>query len=50
MGVSEHTDDNRKVYGWRLSAEDRAAIDSILAQSNGPRLIMTIGDCGAEYR
>ncbi|KAI0779772.1 Aldo/keto reductase [Fomes fomentarius] len=50
MGVSEHTDDNRKVYGWRLSAEDRAAIDSILVQSNGPRLIMTIGDCGAEYR
>ncbi|KAH9894998.1 Aldo/keto reductase [Cubamyces lactineus] len=50
MGVSEHTDDNRKVYGFRLSAEDRAAIDAVLAQSNGARLIRTIGDCGAEYR
>ncbi|KAI0745418.1 Aldo/keto reductase [Earliella scabrosa] len=50
MGVSEHADDNRKVYGFRLDAEDRAAIDAILMQSNGPRLIRTIGDCGAEYR
>ncbi|KAI0823304.1 Aldo/keto reductase [Trametes gibbosa] len=50
MGVSEHTDDNRKVYGFRLSAEDRAAIDGVLSQSNGARLIETIGDCGAEYR
>ncbi|KAI0633319.1 Aldo/keto reductase [Trametes polyzona] len=50
MGVSEHTDDNRKVYGFRLSAEDRAAIEAVLVQSNGARLIRTIGDCGAEYR
>ncbi|EIW62990.1 Aldo/keto reductase [Trametes versicolor FP-101664 SS1] len=50
MGVSEHTDDNRKVYGFRLSAEDRAAIEAVLLQSNGARLIRTIGDCGAEYR
>ncbi|KAI0769645.1 Aldo/keto reductase [Trametes elegans] len=50
MGVSEHTDDNRKVYGFRLSAEDTAAIEAVLVQSNGPRLIRTIGDCGAEYR
>lgn len=50
MGVSEHTDDNRKVYGFRLNVEDRAAIDAVLLQSNGARLIRTIGDCGAEYR
>ncbi|KAI0743863.1 Aldo/keto reductase [Daedaleopsis nitida] len=50
MGVSEHTDDNRKVYGFRLSAEDREAINAVLVQSNGPHLIRTIGDCGAEYR
>ncbi|RPD63845.1 Aldo/keto reductase [Lentinus tigrinus ALCF2SS1-6] len=50
MGVSEHTDDNRKVYGFRLSVDDRAAIQEVLAQSNGPQLIRTIGDCGAEYR
>ncbi len=50
MGVSEHTDENRKVYGIRLSADDRAAIQGVLLQSNGPELIRTIGDCGAEYR
>ncbi|RDX50104.1 aldo/keto reductase [Lentinus brumalis] len=50
MGVSEHTDENRKVYGFRLSADDRAAIQGVLLQSNGPELIRTIGDCGAEYR
>ncbi|KAH9858398.1 Aldo/keto reductase [Lenzites betulinus] len=50
MGVSEHTDDNQKVYGFRLSADDREAIQAVLLQSNGAQLIDTIGDCGAEYR
>ena len=50
MGVSEHTDDNRKVYGFRLGADDRAVIQEVLAQSNGPQLIRTIVDGGAEYR
>ncbi|KAJ3004306.1 hypothetical protein NUW54_g4876 [Trametes sanguinea] len=45
MGVSEHTDDNRKVYGFRLSAEDRAAIDGVLTKSNGARL--SLRDFGA---
>ncbi|PCH43905.1 Aldo/keto reductase [Wolfiporia cocos MD-104 SS10] len=50
LGVSEHRDDNRKVFSFQLTAEDYAAIDEVLDQSNGRRLITTIGDCGAEYR
>ena len=50
MGVSEHTDDNRNVYGFHLDVDDCAAIDAVLAESNGSQLIETIGDCGDEYR
>ncbi|KAI0958237.1 hypothetical protein AcV7_004110 [Taiwanofungus camphoratus] len=50
LGVSEHTDDNLKVFGFQLTEEDNAAIDAVLDQSNGSRLITTVGDCGAEYR
>ena len=50
MGVSEHTDENQRVYGFSLDEEDRAKIDAVLAESKGAKLIETIGDCGAEYR
>ena len=50
MGVSEHTDENRRVYDFRLDADDRAVIDAVLRESQGEKLIETIGDCGAEYR
>ncbi|KAJ8690908.1 hypothetical protein PTI98_012304 [Pleurotus ostreatus] len=50
LGLSEHPGDNQKVFTFALSAADNAAIDAVLARSNGHRLITTIGDCGAEYR
>ncbi|TBU41689.1 aldo/keto reductase [Dichomitus squalens] len=50
MGVSEHTDDNQKVYSFRLDGDDRVKIEAVLARSNGAQLINSIGDCGAEYR
>lgn len=50
LGVSDNTDDNRAVFGWRLTKEDHAVINSILMKSEGRNLIHTIGDCGAEYR
>ncbi|EGN92064.1 hypothetical protein SERLA73DRAFT_191639 [Serpula lacrymans var. lacrymans S7.3] len=50
LGVSEHPDDNQKVFGLRLLEEDNRAIEEVLARSNGRRMITTIGDCGAEYR
>ncbi len=50
LGLSEHPSDNQKVFTFTMSAEDNAAIDAVLARSDGHRLITTIGDCGAEYR
>ncbi|OCH86359.1 Aldo/keto reductase [Obba rivulosa] len=50
MGLSEHTDDNARVYSVRLTQADYTEIDAVLERSNGRRLVTTIGDCGAEYR
>ncbi|KAJ7652358.1 NADP-dependent oxidoreductase domain-containing protein [Mycena polygramma] len=52
LGLSDHLDDNLKVFepACRLTHEDRAAIEGVLAYSNGRKIITTIGDCGAEYR
>ncbi|CAL1707904.1 unnamed protein product [Somion occarium] len=50
LGISDHTDDNKKVSDLRLTQEDFDAVELVLQRSNGPHLIMTIGDCGAEYR
>ncbi|KAF9791300.1 NADP-dependent oxidoreductase domain-containing protein [Thelephora terrestris] len=50
MGIAEHKDDNKKTFGFALTAQDNAAIQAVLENSNGDRLIATIGDCGAEYR
>ena len=50
MGIAEHKDDNKNVFGFLLTAEDNASIQAVLAKSKGRELIVTIGDCGAEYR
>lgn len=50
LGLSEHPDENQKVYGFRLSDEDHSIIEAVLARSNGRIMITSIGDCGAEYR
>jgi hypothetical protein len=50
LGLSEHPDENQKVYGFRLSEEDHSIIEAVLARSNGRIMITSIGDCGAEYR
>ncbi|KAF5358766.1 hypothetical protein D9758_008572 [Tetrapyrgos nigripes] len=50
LGISEHLDENYKVYGFNLTEEDNAEIEAVLIRSNGRRIITTIGDCGAEYR
>lgn len=50
LGITDHADDNQNVMSLRLDDSDRAAIEAILDQSNGRRLITTVGDCGAEYR
>ncbi|EJD05263.1 Aldo/keto reductase [Fomitiporia mediterranea MF3/22] len=50
LGLSAHTEDNRRVFSFSLTGEDKQQIEAILDQSNGRKLITIIGDCGAEYR
>jgi hypothetical protein len=50
MGIAEHKDDNKKVFSFSLTTEDNADIQAVLERSNGDKLIVAIGDCGAEYR
>jgi len=50
MGIAEHKDDNKKVFGFSLTTEDNAGIQAVLARSDGDKTIMKIGDCGDEYR
>jgi aryl-alcohol dehydrogenase-like predicted oxidoreductase len=48
LGMTDHRDDNVRSFDLVLDAEDRAALDGILARSND--LFHSIGDCGDEYR
>ncbi|OJD18327.1 hypothetical protein AJ78_01640 [Emergomyces pasteurianus Ep9510] len=50
MGVSEHTEDNLAVYGWRLDGEDKRMLDEVLSGSRRGEMFRDMGDCGAEYR
>ncbi|RLP23208.1 aldo/keto reductase [Mesorhizobium sp. YM1C-6-2] len=45
LGESEHRDDNLKVFGFALDAEDRARLDAAFAATTP-----IPGDCGDEYR
>jgi aryl-alcohol dehydrogenase-like predicted oxidoreductase len=48
LGVSEHVEDNAKVFNFTLDAEDLNQINAI--SSNSRDLYQLIGDCGDEYR
>ncbi len=48
LGLSEHLQDNAKVFGFNLDADDTKKIDAISQKSRD--LYQTIGDCGDEYR
>jgi len=48
LGLSEHREDNSKVFGLHLDSEDKLMIKSITEKSND--LFTVIGDCGDEYR
>lgn len=48
LSISEHLEDNAKVFGFSLDAEDHAKIDAISSQARD--LYQRIGDCGDEYR
>jgi aryl-alcohol dehydrogenase-like predicted oxidoreductase len=48
LGLSDHLEDNARVFALELSQADLAEIDTVLAQ--GRDLFRLIGDCGDEYR
>ena len=48
LGLSEHIEDNAKVFNFTFDAEEINQIDIISSQSRD--LYQSIGDCGDEYR
>ena len=48
LGISEHRQDNAKVFDLQLDSQDHAMINSVTGKSND--LFDIIGDCGDEYR
>ena len=48
LGLSDHLDDNLRVFSLELDPDDRERIDGVLAGAHD--LFRIIGDCGDEYR
>jgi aryl-alcohol dehydrogenase-like predicted oxidoreductase len=48
LSVSEHLEDNARIFGLTLDQADREALFAVLDRSND--LFQYFGDCGAEYR
>ncbi|MBD2166159.1 aldo/keto reductase [Calothrix membranacea FACHB-236] len=48
LGISEHIEDNAKVFSFNLDSEDLNQIDAVSRKSRD--LYQLIGDCGDEYR
>lgn len=50
MGISDHTEENLAVYGWRLDDEDHAMLERVLEKSKRKELFLGMGDCAGEFR
>ena len=48
LGISDHIEDNSKVFNLKLDQDDISLISTITSKSND--LFDVIGDCGDEYR
>ena len=48
LGITEHMEDNNKVFSLKLDQDDISSISAITSKSND--LFDVIGDCGDEYR
>lgn len=48
LGITDHRDDNIRVFGFRLDKDDNESIEEVCKKSNN--LFSLIGDCGDEYR
>ena len=53
LGVSDHVDQNIRVFGFELDAEDMASVDRAALGGNRSKtgaVYEALGDCGHEYR
>jgi aryl-alcohol dehydrogenase-like predicted oxidoreductase len=50
MGISEHTDENLRSFGWSLDSSDQNMLEAVLGRSRRVDIYEHLGDCGAEYR
>lgn len=53
LGASSHGDENLKVFGFMLDADDMAAINAAALGPDGAKgqaMFEKLGDCGNEYR
>jgi diketogulonate reductase-like aldo/keto reductase len=50
MGVSEHTEENLRVFSFKLDEADKAGIETVLDRCRAREMFDAMGDCGAEYR
>ena len=48
LGITDHIEDNSKVFDLKLEQDDISLISTITSKSND--LFDVIGDCGDEYR
>lgn len=48
LGVSQHLEDNARVFDFTLDTDDHTQIDTVVSRSRN--LYELIGDCGDEYR
>ena len=48
LGISEHIQQNSKIFSFSLNQDDRGEINRVLSKSKD--LLKVIGDCGDEYR
>jgi aryl-alcohol dehydrogenase-like predicted oxidoreductase len=48
LGITNHIDDNARVFDFRLDSDDNSSIDDVCKKSTD--LFEAIGDCGDEYR
>ena len=48
LGITEHIEDNNRVFSLKLDQDDISLISTVTSKSND--LFDVIGDCGSEYR
>lgn len=48
LGITDHKDDNARMFDFRLDKDDNSSIEEVCSKSND--LFEIIGDCGDEYR